>query len=241
MVVPTADREPLTWPVLRHYYQHNKISTYLRPLPDYGVIYVKNPKAGCTTLMIWLDRIHTGELDRAYRDVHKEHRLPTVGDVGRHKVLRMLAGDAYRFTFVRNPARRLESFYRDKLHHAVDSYTRWRPKFAEPLNQNVDDFISFDRFLGVIEQQDPYADMNPHWRPQHVNLIHPLVGYDYIGKLETFDADIKRITEETRLPTVPIEAHNVTLTDRDSVYDNKPGLLRRVEALYATDYELYGY
>jgi hypothetical protein len=85
------------------------------------------------------------------------------------------------------------------------------------------------------------SDMNPRWRPQHVNLLHPLINYDRLGRLENFESDLERIRAEAGLPDVPIEVRNASKQARtDSVYDNRPDLVRRVEQIYATDFELYG-
>jgi hypothetical protein len=230
----------VSWEALQDYFPNNRLGTYLRPLPEHGVIYVKNPKAACSTLLLWLDRIHTGDLDFEPANIHKEHRLPTIPQVGRRQTVRMLRGSAYRFTFVRSPLRRLESVYWDKI---VRSH-KWRRRVQAVLGVADDpsDRVSFEQFVTALEQQDPLTGMDPHWRPQHLNLLHPLVAYDAIGRLETFGDDLLRIKEESGLPDVALPVRNTSRhTTPDSVYDGRPDLRRRVEALYATDLELYGY
>jgi Sulfotransferase family len=231
----------LSWPAIKRYFPAQKVDTYVRPLPEHNVVYVKNPKAGCSTILVWLDRLHTGEEDFRFTNIHKEHRLPTIGDVGRRVVLRMLSGAAYRFSFVRNPLRRFESAYWDKLVRSG----RYRLKAAAELGlpSDPDTIVTFEQFLGAVEQQDPVSEMDPHWRPQHINLLHPLVAYDHVGRLESFADDLERVREEAGLPHVPIEAKNASRSSKspDSVFDGRPDLVRRVERLYAKDFELYGY
>lgn len=226
---------------LRDFFPNQRMSTYILPLPEYGLLYVKNPKAACSTLLLWLDLLHTGDESFAPDNVHAEHRLPRIKDVGRRRVARMLGGSTYRFSFVRHPLRRLESCYLDKL---VDKAHRWSPKVQAALEVPVDrgGRIGFEQFLTAIEQQDPVAEMDPHWRPQHVNLLHPFVTYDHVGHVETFDADLARIREEARLPAVPVRSRNVKHRPPSvSVFHGRPDLVRRAEQLYATDFELYGY
>ena len=96
-------------------------------------------------------------------------------------------------------------------------------------------------FLGAVEQQDPLIEMDPHWRPQHINLLHPLVTYDHRSL-----GDVRgRPPAHLRgggTPPVPIEAQNASPRRKtDSVYDGRPDLVRRVEHLYEKDFELYGY
>jgi hypothetical protein len=226
---------------LRGYFPQQRMSTYLLPLPDHGLLYVKNPKAACSTLLFWLDLLHTGDDTFAPHSVHKEHRLPRIRDVGRDRVAEMLGGAAYRFSFVREPRRRLESAYWDKI---VAKAPRWHARVQTALGVPVDldAEISFEEFVSAIEQQHPVQEMDPHWRPQHVNLLHPVVTYDHVGHLETFDADLARVRDEAGLPDVPVRDRNVQHQPvRASVYDGRPDLVRRVETLYALDMELYGY
>jgi len=230
----------LSWPAIKQYYPRQRPGYYIQALPEHDLVYVKNPKAGSSTLMVWLDRLHTGDTAHELKRMHKDHRLPRVADIGRRPLLRMLSGGAYRFSFVRHPARRLESVYWAKMVRS----RRYRRKAAADLGLQVDDegTVTFEEFLGAVEQQDPVGEMDPHWRPQHVNLLHPLVQLDLIGRLESFDADLERLREEAGLPHVPLVSRNVSPRKaEDSVYDGRPDLVRRVEELYAKDMELYGY
>jgi len=225
---------------MRQYFRGHRIGNYLRPPPEHDLIYVKNPKAGCSTILLWLDRLHTGDHGFEPSNIHKENRLPTVREVGRPVVEQMLSGAAYRFSFVRNPLRRFESVYWDKL--VPGSRLRLKAPAALSVWPDPHTFVSFEQFLTAVEQQDPMSDMNPHWRPQHVNLLHPLISYDRLGRLENFESDLERIRAEVGLPDVPIEVRNASKQARtDSVYDNRPDLVRRVEQIYAKDFELYGY
>lgn len=235
----TVDR--LSWPDVRGYYTGVRPATYLLALPEHGIIYVKNPKAGCSTVLAWLDRIHTGDWETPRTgNIHTSHHLPRIRDVGRGQVVRMLSGSAYRFSFVRDPLRRFESTYWDKFVHSREWGARSRVK--DGLRADDDGGIGFEAFLDLVEQQDPLTEMDPHWRPQHVNLLHPLVHYDRIGRLENFAADLELIRLEAGLPAAPLETRNVSKRPREgSVFDGRPDLVRRVQALYALDFELYGY
>jgi hypothetical protein len=226
--------------LIKEQFPGRNLTNAFRPLPKFNVIYVKNPKAACSTILVWLDRMHTGDFEHEFTNVHKQHRLPEVKEVGWPRVSRMLSGSAYRFSFVRNPVRRFESVYWDKIVHSV----RWRPQVQAVLGlpEDPDSPLTFEQFLDAVEQQDPISGMNPHWRPQHVNLMHPLLKFDRIGRLENFNTDLDRIREEAGLPDVPLQVRNVSKhKDGSSVYDGRPDLVRRVEELYAKDFEIYGY
>jgi hypothetical protein len=230
----------LTYELLQEYRPNPRVvKRHILALPQHDLVYVKNPKAGSSTVMVWLDRLHTGEHDGRLQRMHKDHRLPSHREVGRQRVLRMLSGEAYRFSFVRDPVRRLESVYWAKLVRSK----RYRIKAATALGLRTqpDQVIPFEEFLDALDQPD-LLNMDAHWRPQHRNLFHPLVTFDRIGRLESFEADFARIQEEAGLPEVPLEQVNANpRSDRRSVYDGRPDLRSRVEQLYAKDMELYGY
>jgi hypothetical protein len=231
----------VTRAALSAYYPKGDLHRRLVPLPEYGCIYVKNLKAGCTTVTLWLHRIHTGDhgfVPQTNR--HRELRTPRPWEVGWGRVMRMLRGEAYRFTFVRDPIRRAESAYLDKVVHAAEDTWRARVRQALELPDAPGEPVALDTFVAALEATDP-LQMDPHWRPQHLNLMHPLVTYDHIGRLENFDADLAAVGEAAGLPHVPVEVRNRTKRPDESLFNGRPDLRRRVEAVYARDFELYGY
>jgi Sulfotransferase family len=228
---------------LQAYFPDGKFYRRVQPLPEYNCIYVRNAKVATSTIVFWLDRIHTGDYGFVpERNIHREHRLPQPGrDVPLQIVARMLSGDAFRFAFVRHPIPRVESAYLDKI--ADQEKLRFRAEVRAVLGRpsGPDAPMPFEEFIDALEAQ-PAIEMNPHWRPQHLNLMHPLVHYDMVGRLENFDSDLKRVQELASLPQVPLDLRNATNASRRvSLFDGKPDLRRRVARVYADDLELYGY
>lgn len=230
----------ITLRALRTYYPEGNFARKLHPLPDYGCIYVRNAKAATSTILFWLHLAHTGH--KAWGNIHKRHKLPDAhNDVGLWRTVRMLRGQAFRFTFVREPIRRAESAYLDKIAN-LKKGDQWRARIREVLElpPTPGEPLSFDQFVDALERQEPIL-MDPHWRPQHLNLMHPLLEFDLVGRLETFDADIARVRAATGLPDLPIMTRNVSSKRPASLFDGRPDLLRRVRDVYARDLELYGY
>ena len=81
--------------------------------------------------------------------------------------------------------------------------------------------------------------MNPHWRPQHLNIFDGVIDYDFIGHLESFAEDISTVSEATGLPIEAVVRRN-TLEPRN-LFEGRPDLVRRVEVIYSKDFELFGY
>lgn len=237
--------EAVTREAVTAYFPNERVNTRLHPVPAYNSIYVKNAKAACSTILLWLHRVHTGDhsFTPPRQGIHKTHSLPTIGQVGWNRVLHMLSGSAVRFTFVRDPISRVESAYRDKFVHTRSYAGRAGIQQAIGLPEDPRGPVTFEQFvaaLEVLERENP-THMNPHWRPQHLNVMHPLVEYDFIGRLENFHADMSRLRELTGMPDVPVENRNVTPKESTSLFDGRPDLVRSVRQIYATDFELYGY
>jgi hypothetical protein len=231
----------VTADAIRDYFPTGGLMRRVQPLPDYGCIYVRNAKVATGTTLLWLHRVHTGDHDfTPERSIHVENKLPRAEDLGWEKVVRMLNGDAFRFSFVRDPVRRLESAYLSKVVRARRYPGRVELQKILGLPEGPDNDVTFDEFIAALEMQDPVR-MDVHWRPQHLNLMHGLVEYDLLGRLETFASDVARIREATGMPDVPLELQHVSKRPAAGLFDGRPELLRKVTDIYARDFELYGY
>jgi hypothetical protein len=208
-------------------------------LPEHNLVFVKNAKAGASTITLWLHRIHTGDYSaKPIRNIHANYAMPRSHELGWGRVARMLDGEAFRFGFVREPIRRCESAYLDKIERTTDE--RWRDEVRRVLGLPAGGPVGLDEFVDALESQDA-LEMDPHWRPQHLNLMHPLVELDFVGRLENFDADLARLRDMAGLPDAAVTVRNVTKRPSGGVLERRPDLLRRVRRVYAGDSELYGY
>jgi len=240
------DQPRVTRAALRDFYPDERATRRLALVPDYRCIYVKNPKVASSTIMLWLHRIHFDDPEfQPAGGIHRAPELPTPREVGWRRVVRMLNGRAYRFSFVRDPIRRVESAYLDK----VATMPGWgREQYRANLREQLGlppapgEPIGFDQFVTALETQELLA-LDPHWRPQYLNLMHPLIQYDFIGRIETFAVDLEQVREACGMPVMPIQTQNAAGAAKptSSLFDGRPDLLRRVRAVYAKDFELYGY
>jgi len=232
MTLRLSDLEPF-------YKDRPALGRHVIAVPTLGCVYVKNAKAGCSTMMLWLHRAYTGDHAFMTKQIHREHGLPRPRETGWRTIVRMLDGDAFRFTFVRDPLARARSTWYAKF---VLQRTVWGPRLQPLLGLPVDPDtpLTFEQFVTALELQEPMA-MDEHWRPQHLNLMHPVVEYDYVGRLERFDDDFAVVRERAGLPDVPVTIPNSRGSGRPDPYDGRPDLVRRVQAVYAKDLELYGY
>lgn len=212
---------------------HIRLRRALNICPRYNVIYITNQKCGCTTFKLLLMRAETGDWDLDPSNIHKEkgRLLPRIRDIGRTEVSRMLGGGAMTFSFVRNPVSRFLSVYREKI-------VGKRPQFNKVVSALGRDEISVDGFLDFLDRQDPLT-MDPHWRPQHINLMMDSIDYTFIGKLENFDEDHAKLCEITGLPGSVVAHRNNR--SKSPAPDLTADQVKRVERIYAGDFEAFGY
>ena len=221
-------------------------------VPQYNVMYLLNPKAGCSSFRLWCIRSHMQNPEWQYTTneggLHGRQSDPTAQlpdaktDIGWDRTCELLDGGAYVFSFVRNPIRRLLSAYCDKI--ARTSYHPLQTAIQAIIGQPEDPtvFIEFDDFLTALELQDQ-MHQNNHWRPQHINILHGMANHSMIGKLENFGEDFPRLCEETGMPHDGMEIvhKRAPATIFDDLISGRPDRLKRIEQLYAKDMEIFGY
>ena len=234
-------RPRVTLDALRSYYPERGFAHRIQAVPELGCVYVKNAKAATSSVMLWLHRAATGDTTFDPHNIHQDNALPAAKDLGWSRVIEMLNGAAFRFSFVRDPIRRAESAYLDKV-VPKDRPDRWRAEVrrALGLSEVPETPVTFEEFVEALRLMDPLA-MDSHWRPQHLNLMHPLIPYDHIGRLETFAADLAVIGDALGVRAVTVDARNAHRRTSPSLFDGRPDLLGTVREIYAGDLELFGY
>jgi Sulfotransferase family len=247
----TSRRGNITREALQNYWPNSLVDHRLHPLPQFNCVYVRNAKVGTGTTLLWLHRVHTG--DHAFspvRSIHAEQRLPKPDDVGWDRVIEMLEGGAFRFAFVRDPVRRVESAFLNKVAGHPSHGGRGGDRRMRALQQALGrrrgstKGITLDEFVAALEilAAEDVLKMDAHWRPQHLNLMHGLVTYDLVGRLESFDADLERVRAATGMPKVPVEVwRNASAASSHGQFEGRPDLLQKVRHIYARDFEIFGY
>jgi len=158
-------------------------------------IWMKNPKVGSSTLDITLQAVAGRSLSSVCTKPHssvqdsvfvKPYQLPI------NQLERILSSDIYfKFTFVRNPYNRLFSAYNDK----IVGNKRNKVQILRLLGLDKTDLeqsISFAEFIDALSNIEPLK-MDRHWMPQSLITSVDSINYNYIGKLESFDEDLKYV------------------------------------------------
>lgn len=212
-----------------------KLARSLHMSPQFGVLYVNNPKVACSSIKLTLQRAECS--DPGYvppTSVHDHDASPLVTFP---QIEPEVALNAARFTFsfVRNPFTRLISAYLNKIYLPQNS---GRPREQAGFDKNTRP--GFDEFILAICAQEPMS-MNPHWRPQALNLSVDLIRYDFIGRLEQFDIDWAHVTTQTGLPAKAATGGARTHLWSVPTPEYGPQSAAAVRRAYQVDFERFGY
>lgn len=205
--------------------------------PRFRYLYVQNKKVGCSTIKLALQR---AELDRPdympATSVHDRDASPLLQPAAMApEAFAEALSRYYVFSFVRHPLGRLVSAYLNKI-----VLPQKGGRFRERAGFATDETPSFEAFVAALQSIDP-ARHDPHWRPQHLNLMADDLDYSFIGRLENFAADWRTVTQATGLPE-KAEFHGKK-SARDQPYASYFNADTRARAaeIYARDFTLYGY
>lgn len=211
----------------------------IRENREHGFIYLNNPKVGCSSVKSALWQAVTGEKPGRGAGVHALEGSP----FNAKPVDAEFAEGAYIFTFVRNPYQRVVSAYLNKV--IARRNPAWKT-FAQRHDVGGTGLVSFDAFIEALAAVPPELH-DPHWRPQHLNTLHPFVKPNLIADLEALDSLMPNIL--TRLfpghqfpPTARRKRNMVSRARavwRDQFAD--AGTRKRVLDIFGADFEAFGY
>lgn len=141
-----------------------------------------------------------------------------------------LFGDYFKFGFVRHPLPRFVSTWQDKVVNA--NYFDLDDTLLARVRERPEAFAAW-----VADQQMTDAD-------QHLALQCRLVDLsqvDFLGRLETFDADFEAVCRRLDLPVVPAAPRHRTATSQTASLLDSRDLQSAVAELYRLDYQVFGY
>lgn len=205
-------------------------------LVDHNLVFVRVPKAGCSTVIARL-LAEIGE--DVSNNLHSENDLVTYERADFAKRLSGLTqGRAKLFTVVRNPYTRVLSAYSNKISHENDGL-RYRAELGLPHKVEV----NFEQFVDALTRMNPLA-LDMHFMPQSLILAQDSVQYDAIFHLEDMQACLDWLdgllpdSAEKKAAIIAPHATNANARVK-SLYT--PEIKAKIEAYYADDFALLGY
>jgi len=137
--------------------------------------------------------------------------------------IKHIAENSLSFSFVRHPFERLVSCYRDKALHD----TSVTGKFQR-LATGDDGTVSFTNFArGVLEQHHNKCrywwdcKLNPHYLPYSSRCDYCNIPYSIIGKMETWDDDIRHVMQQAGVNVKETGVNVKQLEDKKPLTDEQ--------------------
>lgn len=212
----------------------------------YNYLYTETPKVACSSIKTILQKLelnnhtlhHVG-----FDDIHDREYSPLLRPSQVRPLNDFLKGDRlYKFCFSRNPYTRTLSCYIDKIKNNKPEKRIILKELGMDIDK-LDTEISFSEFIDVITEQR-VIDMNPHWRTQYYQTYQDRISYDFIGKLENLEEDLKkvlnRITPDYSKFLSKETRHATNATDLISQYYTD-SLVRKVQSKFAVDFDYFKY
>ena len=191
----------------------------------YGFVWLCNPKVASRSMIDALCR------------VDPQARLIVGTPVDDILLEHPEAREYFSFAFVRDPSKRVLSFYRDKL-------VRRSGPVGEYLDDVVPHYHGLDEGMGFPELcrwlctpfgSDEFADR--HWLSQNRQIRIGERLPDYIGRYENLDADWREVASRIGMPHVALPRLNRSPTTAAEPMDDATIALLRYR--YAEDFELW--
>jgi hypothetical protein len=213
------------------------LKTALRINAEYGFLYLNNPKVGCSTIKTSLWKGVRGKAPSKQEQVHVLEGSPFENEMAEPAIMQR----AFVFTFVRNPFQRLVSAYLNKVELRAD--TVWHG-FATKRGLDPEAPVSFDEFVEIITNSPPEQN-DPHWRPQHLNALYPLVTPNLVAELESLNDLLPGIMTRLFGPNAPQMAqqtsHKTAAKQSWRSYFGDAGTVARARQFFVGDFEAFGY
>jgi len=200
--------------------------------PGFPIIYISNPKCGCSTIKHSLKAAQADAYARRGGDFQRAED-PHIDDdcLKKFQLPPHACRQRYLISCVRNPFTRALSGFLDKVAHPE---TPLLPEFAY---HRIDDFEAYLEALAKCDQKH----MNSHFRAQHFNLDFPKIAYDAIFFLENLAAlprYLSTVCPDFKLETFAPHSRGASAKLRQHYTSRAVDMVRD---LFAQDFELFGY
>ncbi len=161
----------------------------------YNYVYAENAKVACSTIKLILQRMELNDPD--YRpndliDLHTRIFSPLIRPAQVKSFSNYIKRpNVIKFCFVRNPYTRLLSAWLDKIENNMPAKKGiLRQLGFDP--EEIDRPVSFGEFVSAVAGQSISA-MDQHWRIQYYQTFQDQIDYDFIGRFESLEEDLKSV------------------------------------------------
>ena len=192
-------------------------------------------------------------------DSHQLHiKVPPLFKLGPSQNI----GDFFTFSFVRHPFERLISAFKDKVAFDQDYknlHFELEKIYGSATFPNFLRFVLKDlRRFSKCKGQKKCRKVDVHWRPFFERCAYCDVNYDFIGRMETFEKDLKVLMKKANLTlNENLQAHKTQKRSQffkdefgalkasqrafEMFQDVDKDVLRGLYGFYSPDFDLFHY
>jgi hypothetical protein len=229
-----------------HRYQgplsYKSVDAYSAVDQHLGIFFHRIPKAANSSLVASITQLRQGKSLPASQEFKRAVRETLVRPSALSDAEAANAVNLFKFVFVRDPYSRALSAYLSKVKGPwkIDQQIRQDVYSTSSLDRGPP---SFEEFCHFLRAGGLYR--NHHWWPQVDFLVFPVDRYDFIGRVESIDADFNRLAKRIlanpgyeMLEEDP--AHRTGATELMAQYYT-PELYDLIYDVYKSDFEAFGY
>lgn len=207
-------------------------------------LYVETAKVACSTIKkILINGEYAGKAALVSGEkVHFREFSPLINarQVGNFQVF-LNRPDIFKFCFVRNPYARLLSCYLDKIkQRKPQSHPLMIQLGYGPFSEKI---LSFEEFVNAVIEQ-PVGVMDGHWRTQYYATFQEGIDYDFIGRFENFEKDLKKAIKQTNIDFDKYysvqDGHATKASEQLNSYYT-PELAEKIYQKFKIDFDYFGY
>jgi Sulfotransferase family len=228
-------------------------NAHIDVLPRHGLLYISVPKCASTTIKGALSVLDHGVAPPPERlHARRYSGLYSPLRVGLSNFRQLaLSPSTLRFSFVRNPYARLVSAWADKFQDKplvpgnsfIDAYLELRPTIDRGLPNGRGHTLSFPQFVTfAVATAD--CRLDAHWQMQDDLVSMPGINVNFVGKVEAFPQDFKRVLDHVRAD----ESVRAAISARHNASRHEPwrdyyndDLAKQVYRAYQRDFDRFGY
>lgn len=246
---------PFTWWVMRPFSERYRVQYEARELPDWQrivlrrtvyipdlkLLYVINAKAASSSLRDMMFVLGGGS-----RQAGPGRGIYFPSPRWRETVAAWTDPSVYRFTVGRHPVSRAVSAFTNLFVNRNNGFEFRHIPYLRRTGLKFGDAspANFDRFLNYVEEVQAESEIycDAHLRLQTHNTGLRYLNFDRIGRYEALAADIAAIMAEAGVASyTPVALGWDNKALRDAGLSLTPTQIARIEAIYAEDYERFGY
>lgn len=191
----------------------------IKYVPEKNIAYINNPKVGCSTIKRSLLGQDVGNVHLASHFNKLDNPFVPL------------------FTIVRNPYTRIVSGYLNKIGPDRDDAYTWG-RFYKKYGLSENSIPTFDEFINII-CNSAEEDLDPHFRPQYLNIMFDSIKPERIFFLEKME-EVEKYLSKKGIELVTRDGHKTDSKNKSKLLLTSE-LKDKIYKAFHCDFDYFGY